>query len=39
MFALAYDWERAARRALENDRPEWARMYASGSVLPSEEFQ
>jgi hypothetical protein len=38
MFALAYDWQRAARRALENDRPESARMYASGSVLPSEEF-
>jgi len=38
MFALAYDWERAARRALENNRPEWARMYVSGSVLPTEEF-
>lgn len=38
MFALAYDWERAARRALENDRPEWARMYTSGSVLPAEAF-
>jgi hypothetical protein len=38
MFALAYDWERAARRALENNRPEWARMYSSESVLPIEEF-
>jgi len=32
MFALAYDWERAARRALENDRPESARMYAVAGV-------
>jgi hypothetical protein len=38
MFVLAYDGERAARKALENNRPEWARMYASGSVLPTEEF-
>ena len=38
MLALAYDWDRAARRAFENNRPEWARMYASGSVLPTEAF-
>ena len=33
MIALAYDWDRAAQRALDNGRPEWARAYATGSVL------
>jgi hypothetical protein len=38
MFVLAYDWEGAALSALENNRPEWARMYMSGSILPTDEF-
>jgi putative phosphoesterase len=33
LFALAYDWERAARRALENGRSEWAQAYRTGSAL------
>lgn len=33
MIALVYDWDRAARRALDNGRAEWARAYATGSVL------
>jgi predicted phosphodiesterase len=32
MIALSYDWDRAARCALENGRPEWARAYATGST-------
>ncbi|HRD75914.1 MAG TPA: metallophosphoesterase family protein [Hyphomicrobiaceae bacterium] len=36
LIALAYDWDRAARRALDNDRPEWARVYLTGSVLDPE---
>lgn len=38
LLALAYDWDRAAKRALENDRPEWARVYATGSVLSPDEM-
>ena len=38
LLALAYDWDRAVRRALENDRPEWARVYATGSVLAPDEI-
>ena len=38
LLALAYDWDRAVKRALENGRPEWARVYATGSVLGSEEI-
>lgn len=38
LIALAYDWDRAARRALDNDRPEWARVYATGSVLAPDEI-
>jgi predicted phosphodiesterase len=30
--AIAYDWDRAAARALENGRPEWARAYVTGMV-------
>lgn len=33
MIALTYDWDSAARRALDNGRPDWARAYATGSVL------
>ena len=32
MIALAYDWDYAARRALENGRLEWSRAYATGSA-------
>ena len=35
LIALAYDWDRAAERALQHGRPEWARAYATGSVLES----
>jgi diadenosine tetraphosphatase ApaH/serine/threonine PP2A family protein phosphatase len=38
LVALAYDWDRAARRALDNGRPEWARMYATGSILTAEDM-
>lgn len=38
LLALAYDWDRAARRALDNDRPDWARVYATGSVLEPGEM-
>ena len=30
--AIAYDWDSAARRAAENNRPEWARALATGFV-------
>ncbi|MGJ4953263.1 metallophosphoesterase family protein [Bradyrhizobium sp. HKCCYLS20291] len=33
LFALAYDWDRAAARALENGFPRWASAYASGAVI------
>lgn len=32
MIALEYDWDAAARRALENGRDDWARAYATGSI-------
>ena len=36
LLAIPYDWDRAVARSLENGRPEWARVYATGSVLEPE---
>ena len=38
LIALAYDWDRAAQRARENGRDEWARMYETGSILTAVEI-
>lgn len=32
LLALEYDWDEAARRAVENDRPDWATALATGSA-------
>jgi hypothetical protein len=37
-IALDYDWDRTARRVLDNGRPEWARMYLTGSTLEPHDF-
>lgn len=34
LIALLYDWDRAAKRALAQGEPAWARVYATGSIHP-----